>query len=128
VELDPPPVVGSGPNLGKVAIRWRVKEVHLAAKPVTLSWRAADQPNSPWQPITEEPVANTGKYIWALPPNVPPRFHLRVEVTDTAGNRGSAETTEAAPVIVDMTRPRSRIIGLDPSARTGVGPSARSLW
>ena len=126
VQLDPP-AVGSGQHMGKVALRWRVTEVHLAANPVTLSWRAADQPNSPWQKIAEEPVANTGKFIWVVPANVPPRFHVKVEVADTAGNRGAAETSDGTPVVVDRTRPRSRIIGLDPSARNGSGPSARSL-
>ena len=61
------------------------------------------------------------------PANVPPRFHVKVEVADTAGNRGAAETSDGTPVVVDRTRPRSRIIGLDPSARNGSGPSARSL-
>ena len=32
-----------------------------------------------------------------------------------------------APVIVDRSRPRSRIIGLDPNARAGDGPGARPL-
>jgi hypothetical protein len=43
------------------------------------------------------------------------------------GNRGAAETTNTAPIIVDRTRPRGRIIGLDPNARAGDGPSASSL-
>jgi hypothetical protein len=62
-----------------------------------------------------------------VPPNLPPRFHLRVDAIDTVGNRGSAETTDMGPVIVDRARPRSRIIGLDPSDRTGAGPIARPL-
>ena len=61
------------------------------------------------------------------PAEVPSKFHLRVDVLDTLGNLGSAETTETGPVIVDRARPRSRIIGLDPSARTGAGPAARPL-
>ena len=56
---------------------------------------------------------------------VPPRFHLKVEAVDEAGNRGAAETSESGAVIVDRTRPRSRILGLDPSALAG--PATRSF-
>jgi hypothetical protein len=120
VQLDPPQV-GTGPHLGKVAIRWRGSDLHLGPRPVSIAWRA-DQPGAPWHPIADR-IENTGQYIWTVPPNVPPRFHLRVDVVDTVGNRGTAETAEGNPVIVDRTRPRSRIIGLDPSARNGRGAS-----
>jgi hypothetical protein len=99
----------------------------MADKPVVISWRPADQSGVRWVPITEQPIENTGKFIWTVPTTVPPKFHVRVDVIDTAGNRGVAETTDDAPVVVDRAHPRSRIIGLDPSARTGSGPSARPL-
>ncbi|GAC1470164.1 MAG: hypothetical protein NVSMB9_14970 [Isosphaeraceae bacterium] len=121
-----PHVTGTGANLGKVALRWRAVDPHLGAKPVSLSWRA-EPTGSPWQLIAKD-LDNTGQYIWTVPATVPPRFLLRVDVVDTAGNRGYAESSEGSPIIVDRTRPRSRIIGLDPSARTGMGPGgARSL-
>ncbi len=68
-----------------------------------------------------------GQYIWTVPPSFPAKFHIRVEAVDTVGHRGGAETTDSAPVIVDRSRPRSRIIGLDPNARAGDGPGARPL-
>lgn len=122
VQLEPVRV-GTGLNAGKVAISWRASDAHLAARPVILSYRP-DQPGSRWQPITDR-IENTGRFIWSVPATAPARFHLRVDVIDTLGNRGSAETTETGPVLVDRTRPRGRIIGLDPSARNG--PSARPL-
>lgn len=112
-----PPRVGTGAELGKVAIFWRASDLHLAPQPVTILWRA-DQPGATWQPIAGR-IENTGQYLWAVPPNIPPRFHVRVDVVDTVGNHGTAETAEGSPVIVDRTRPRSRILGLDPSARNG---------
>ncbi len=124
VQLDPP-FVGTGVNVGKVAIQWRATDLHLAPRPVVLYWRA-ELEGARWQPITE-PIENTGKYIWTVPPNIPPRFHIRVEVVDTMGNKGATDTTAMGPVMVDRTRPRSRIIGLDPSARGGNGPGARPL-
>lgn len=118
------PVVGTGKNLGMVAIQWRTTELHLAPKPVVISWRP-DEAGARWQPVTPEPIENSGKFIWTVPATVPPKFHVRVDVVDTVGNRGFAETAEGSPVVVDRARPRSRIIGLDPSAKTSLGPSAR---
>jgi hypothetical protein len=121
-----PALIGAGPHVGKVAIKWKATDVHLAAKPVVISWRPADQPGARWQPITE-PIENSGQFNWVVPATIPPRFHLRVDVIDTAGNRGYAETSEGAPVVVDRTRPRSRIIGLDPRARGRAGAGALPL-
>jgi hypothetical protein len=122
VQLDPVRV-GTGANAGKVAITWRATDAHLAPRPIIISYRP-DQAGASWQPITDR-IENTGRFIWTVPATAPPRFHLRVDAIDTLGNRGFAETTETGPVLVDRTRPRGRIIGLDPSARSG--PAARPL-
>jgi hypothetical protein len=118
VQLEPVQV-GTGQYLGKIAIRWRASDMHLGPQPVSIAWRS-DQPGAGWQPIAER-IDNTGQYVWSVPPNVPARFHLRVDVVDTVGNLGAAETLEGSPVILDRARPRSRILGLEPSARTGRG-------
>ncbi len=120
------PVVGVGENVGKVAIFWKASDAHLMAKPVTILWRP-DQQGAPWQPIATAIDNNLGKYIWTVPANLPPKVHIRVEVIDSAGNRGYSETAEGSPVLIDRTRPKTKIIGLDPSARTGMGPGARPL-
>ena len=120
-----PPEIGTGVHAGKVAISWRSGDLHLAPKPVTILWRP-DQQGASWNTVVEaqDPV---GQFIWSVPPNFPPKFHIRVEAVDSAGNRGGAETPESSPVMVDRTRPRSRIIGLDTNAQSGDGPSARPL-
>jgi hypothetical protein len=120
-----PPQIGTGPHAGKVAITWRASDLHLAPRSVSLFWRP-DQPGSTWQPIVDG-QENMGQYVWAVPPSFPAKFHIRVEALDTVGHRGGAETTDSAPVIVDRSRPRSRIIGLDPNARAGDGPWARPM-
>ena len=120
-----PPQVGTGVNSGKVAIAWRASDLHIPSKAVSISWRP-DQPGADWQTIADA-QENAGQYIWTVPPTAPQRFHLKVEAADSAGHRGSADTTEMGPVMVDRSRPRSRIIGLDPNARAGIGPSARPL-
>jgi len=118
------PQIGTGNYVGKVAISWAANDLHLVPKPVTLSWRA-DQPNAPWQHIAG-PIENTGRFIWTVPVNTPPKIHIRVEAVDTAGNKGAADTAEIGPVIVDRTRPRGRIIGLDDGTRTGQGSTFRT--
>jgi hypothetical protein len=120
-----PPQVGSGVNSGKVAIAWRATDLHLSPKSVSLLWRP-DQLGAPWQTIADS-QDNSGQYIWTVPPTVPQRFHLKVEAVDTVGHRGAADTSEMGAVMVDRSRPRSRIIGLDPNVRSGTGPAARPL-
>ena len=120
-----PPQIGTGTHAGKVAITWRASDLHLAANSVSLLWRP-DQSGAAWQPIMDG-QENMGQYIWTVPPSFPAKFHIRVEAVDTLGHRGSAETPDSTPVIVDRSRPRSRIIGLDPNARAGNGPGAGSL-
>jgi hypothetical protein len=120
-----PPQAGSGVNSGKVAISWRASDLHLAPKSVSIFWRP-EQPGTNWQ-LVADGQENVGQFVWNVPASVPPRFHLRVEAVDSLGHRGGADTTEVGAVMVDRSRPRSRIIGLDPNARTGFGPSARPL-
>lgn len=118
-----PPQIGSGQHAGKIAIAWRAEDAHLGEKSVSLFWRP-DHPGDPWQPMADaQGQPPTGQFVWAVPPNFPPRFHVRVEAVDEARNKGFAETPEGSPVIVDRSRPRSKIIGLDTEARAG-GPSA----
>jgi hypothetical protein len=120
-----PPQIGTGPHAGKVAITWRASDLHLTPRSVSLFWRP-DSSGATWQPIVDG-QENMGQYVWTVPPSFPARFHVRVEAVDSLGHRGGAETTDSAPVIVDRSRPRSRIIGLDPNARAGDGPGARPL-
>jgi hypothetical protein len=120
-----PPQIGTGPHAGKVAITWRASDLHVAPRSVSLFWRP-EQTGASWQPIVEG-QENVGQFIWTVPPSFPARFHIRVEAVDSVGHRGWAETSDAAPVIVDRSRPRSRIIGLDPNARAGGGLGARQV-
>lgn len=124
VRLDPPRV-GTGANLGKVLITWRASDSHLGPRPVLLSYRAADSPSDPWHPITNGTLDNTGRYVWSVPQGVPPRIHLRIDVRDSIGNRAHAET-QSKPVLVDRSRPRGRILGLDPNSIGGNGPDGRA--
>ncbi len=120
-----PPQIGTGVNAGKVAISWRASDLHLPPKSVSLSWRA-DQPGAAWQ-IISEGLENTGQFVWSVPATVLQKFHLKVEAADTVGHKGAADTTDTGGIMVDRSRPRSRIIGLDSSAGSGTGQSGRSV-
>jgi hypothetical protein len=111
VRLESVKIVGS-----KAVVTWQANDPHPAPRPVMISVKA-DTPGSVWQPITPIPVDNTGQFTWILPANCPPRVHFRVDVVDSLGNRGIADTTETGAVLVDRTKPKSRIIGLDPAHR-----------
>jgi hypothetical protein len=121
IKLDPPKV-----SNGRVTITWHANDPHPAPRSVMISVRS-EAPDSQWQPITTGPIDNSGQYTWALPANCPPRIHFRVDVLDALGNRSGAETTDMGAVLVDRSRPKGRIIGLDPSMREGTGPSARAI-
>ena len=121
VKLEPVRIVGS-----KALITWHANDPHPAARPVMISVRT-DAPDSKWKLITQTPIENTGQYTWVLPANCPPKIHFRIDMVDSLGNRGSAETTESGAVLVDRSRPKGRITGLDTSLRDGNGPSARPI-
>ena len=121
-----PVQVGTGRNAGLVAIAWRAVDPHLMPNSTRILWRA-DQPGATWQPIVVD-QENTGKHIWKVEPGIPSKIHIRVEAVDTLGHVGGAETTDSRrPVIVDLSKPKSRIIGLDPNARAGMGPASSQI-
>jgi hypothetical protein len=130
VEVDTtPPLVRMGPvqllqGNGESAVRltWKAEDAHLGAKPVVISYRP-DRPDGIWQQITPS-LPNTGQYVWKLPPNLPGRVHFRVDVIDTLDNRGWAETPEGSPVVVDRSRPRGRILGLERGTDVRSGATA----
>jgi len=121
VKLDAPRMVGP-----KLVINWHASDPHPAPRPVMISVKA-DSPDGKWQLITPTPIENSGQFTWTVPQGCPPKIHVRVDVRDSLGNMGFAETSETAPVLVDRSKPKGRIIGLDPSARESGGPSARSI-
>lgn len=117
------PMIGKGANVGRVAITWRAGDAHPASRPVSLFYRA-DRTGADWTPIVTN-LDNTGKYVWTVPPEVPPKFHVRIDVVDALGNRATADTTDAGAIVLDRARPRGKILGLDPAARTGADGAYR---
>ncbi len=121
VKLDAPKMVG-----GRLIITWQANDPHPAPRPVMISIRS-DAPESKWQMITPAPIENNGQFAWNVPAGCPPKIHVRIDVRDSLGNVGIAETPETGAVLVDRSKPKGRILGLDPSARDSSNPSARPL-
>lgn len=113
VEVDvTPPVVrllgvdaGTGPRAGTLSILWSASDKNLAAEPITLSYAARAE--GPWLPIACR-VANSGRYLWRMPPDMPERFLVRVQAVDRAGNSAAAQTP--TPIPADLAQPRVEIV------------------
>ena len=107
VSLDPPRLSGN-----KLLITWHANDAHPTSRPVMISIRA-DAPDAKWQIITPSPIENTGQYSWLISARCPPKIHVRVDVRDALNNLGYAETPENSLVLVDRSKPKGRILGLD---------------
>ncbi len=99
---------GSGADLNKVEIHWRVSELHPAEKSVSLYYATSLQ--GPWELISDW-RPDTGSYTWVVGPGNPSQFYVRAMVRDAAGNVGQIDTVQ--PVLVDLTRPSARIVDVE---------------
>ena len=94
---------------GHLIVSWQADDNRLAARPVSLSF--SESRTGPWLPIASG-LENTGRYAWPIDQRTPPRFYLRLEVRDEAGNLGVHEMDE--PITIDQSRPRIRIRDIRP--------------
>jgi RNA polymerase sigma factor (sigma-70 family) len=100
-----------------LAIVWKVTDKNLSPTPITISY--APNPLGPWQPIDAK-LANTGKYLWRIPEELPAEVYVRVDAVDLAGNTAAVITTK--PVIVDTKVPMIRIKGVKPNRPGPIAP------
>ncbi len=103
-------IVGQGADKGKLTVLWTAADKNLDRTPIAITF--AEQAAGPWRPLTNEKIANSGRYVWTMPPAVPYQFYVKVEASDTAGNVGEAVTTEM--VKVDLAQPKVQIIDVQP--------------
>jgi hypothetical protein len=76
---------------------------------VTLEW--AELPTGQWHVIGTD-LPNSGKHVWRLPSQMPSQVYLRLSVRDQAGNIAVAATQK--PVLIDLTPPEFRVLGVHP--------------
>lgn len=93
-----------------LTVHWKASDKHLDQGPITLGY--SETKDGPWT-IIEKNLDNTGRFVWRVPPEAPYRFYLRVEARDKANNVGVRDTEK--PVVVDLTQPRIKLLGVEPS-------------
>jgi hypothetical protein len=85
-------------DLGRMTVYWSASDVHLRAKPITLSY--ATKSDGPWTPLATG-LENNGSYTLdtrGLSAPLPFQFYLKVEAVDEAGNVGSAVTRDTVKI------------------------------
>ena len=117
IEVDAsPPVVelnplrqGTGEKRNRILITWQADDQRLADNPIAISYSTT--PGGPWTQITNW-RENTGEYIWTVNAEIPPRLYVRIVARDAAGNIAKVDTPQ--PVLVDIAKPRARIVNVNP--------------
>ncbi len=104
-----PGLVGDSQHL---SICWKATDTNLGQRPISIAY--AEQAAGPWMTIASN-IENTGVYAWQLPAGAPPRFLLRVEAVDLAGNVGMAQTSD--PILLDLSQPTVSILAVEPAGK-----------
>ncbi|MEW4454415.1 hypothetical protein AB1L30_17200 [Bremerella sp. JC817] len=102
-------VYGEGPHVGHLDINWTSSDANLTERPISLFYSSSV--NGPWKPIAQE-IANSGKYVWKITPEVPADIYLKVESQDKAGNIGEFILKRA--IANDGLVPRGQIRSIQP--------------
>ncbi|GAB4138581.1 MAG: hypothetical protein Tsb009_06870 [Planctomycetaceae bacterium] len=109
-----PILQGTGKDTNRFLIRWSSTDANPEEKPISISYAA--RPNGPWMEIVSR-TANTGRFLWTVGQNVPPRVYIRLSARDKAGNISQLQTTR--PIIVDLVRPSAKITEVQPIQSAG---------
>jgi len=70
-------------------IRWTAVDAHFPPRPVELSYQRV--PEETWHPVTDGPLANTGRYDWRLPSDLSGPVAIRLTATDLGGHRVTSD-------------------------------------
>lgn len=105
-------------------IRWTAVDAHFPARPVELSYQRV--PEETWHPVTDGPLANTGRYDWRLPPNLSGPVAIRMTAMDRGGHRVTSgrQVIEIAPVQPAPARVVPSSTGSTPDTRLFGGTTA----
>lgn len=98
-----PPVVQLHPlrqahALGQrvLQVRWTAIDSQLTSRPIQIEYQTLS--DRAWQQVSPEPLSNTGRFDWRLPPNLIGSVALRIAATDRGGHR-----TTSDPQTIDVT-------------------------
>jgi hypothetical protein len=129
VDVTPPMIKVFAPTAdanqrNTLVLHWEATDRTFGRDPIAIEW--SEQPTGPWKPVTTDGVVstvgqptttanrvpNTGSYSWALPTSLNThQVYLKFAAWDVAGNR--SEVVTPRPVLVDLTRPRVKIQGIE---------------
>lgn len=113
VDEEPPHVellgVSRDDGADTLVIRWSSRDPLLPPRSARILFSPHEA--GPWATIVAQ-ADNQGEHRWQPDRSVPAKVFVRVEVTDAAGNTGTASTPE--PVAVSQTRFTGRLGGLKP--------------
>ncbi len=86
-------------SLGRrmLQIRWTAVDANFPARPISISFQRP--PDERWYPVTNDPLANTGRFDWAVPETVTGTVAVRVSATDRGGHRVASE-----PQIIEVAQ------------------------
>ncbi len=94
-------------------LTWKATDRNLSVNPVVLEW--SEKREGPWNPIGLGELPNTGKYTWAMQPNMPASVYLKLMVKDSAGNVAVAQTQE--PLLIDLNIPEVNVLGISVNSK-----------
>jgi hypothetical protein len=104
-------LVGKGPNLGRVQIKWQAtqKDNLMSKQCITIS---VSDGVGQWKRIHDGKLDNIGQYVWVVPSDFPPpKVSFKVEAEDWAHNVG---TDVRDGVVLDLAAPRTTGIQVEP--------------
>jgi len=133
--IDPPPQPGEVPEIvitvdqTPPAVAIDVPQVRFSrTASVLVQWSMRERADvrleyatsvaGPWIPLFDW-QADRSSYEWSIRPNPPPSVYFRLLARDAAGNIASART--AQPTIIDLQRPKARMLGVQPAVPQGIG-------
>lgn len=96
-----------------LVLTWKASDKNLATNPISLEW--SERKEGPWNPIGPAELPNTGRYSWAVAPNMPHSVYLRLTVRDSAQNTAVAQTQE--PLLIDLNVPEVNVLGVSGSTK-----------
>lgn len=108
---------GTGADAGCLVFSYEAHDKNLGAAPIHLFY--ATRRDGPWLPVVRG-AANDGSYRWTAPRDAGPEFYFRLEVIDLAGNVARSDLAER--VLVDVSRPRAKVVGVSASGVRAAPP------
>lgn len=106
---------GTGAEAGTFLISWTAADKNLKADGIDLDY--APHADGPWTSIAHG-LHNDGNYRWSGPHDAAGEVHVRMQVSDAAGNVTTC--TAPQPLIFDRARPKAKVLGV----LAGPGPAA----